>query len=148
MIAVVAASIVAGFFVVGSPLEERVRRFDDRRTTDLQFIQSEIINHWTNKERLPVNLSELRDNIRGISIPRDPETNLEYEYAILNNLAFSLCATFSRPSRNLTDSMAPQPIGDPYQNTENWEHKEGYTCFERTIDPDIYRPKTRVPAND
>jgi len=143
VIAVIAASIIAGFFIVGSPFEERIRRFDDRRVSDLQNIQTEIINYWINKESLPSALSDIRDDVRGISIPRDPETGMEYEYAVLDNLTFSLCATFSRPSRNSADSTVPRPIGDPYYNTENWEHKEGRVCFERTIDPDIYKPKTK-----
>lgn len=148
VVAVVAASIIAGFFIIGSPGEERVRRFDARRISDLQFIQSEVINFWTNKQKLPENLSLLRDDIRGVSIPKDPETGAEYEYTILGGTKFALCASFSRPTETY-GAPAQKPIpAEPYIGVENWEHKEGHVCFERTIDPDIYRPKTKTPAND
>src|SRR3989344_6217490 len=137
VIAVVAVAIIAGFFIVGSPFEERIRRFDDRRVSDLQNIQSEIINYWVSKEALPRALSDIRDDIRGIVIPKDPETGAEYEYAVRGNLAFALCATFSRRSET-TDSSTPKPALDQYYRGENWEHGEGRVCFERTIDPDIY----------
>lgn len=145
IIGIVAASILAGFFVVGSPFEERVRRFDDKRLADLQFIQSEIINHWVSKEKLPANLSEIRDDIRGVSIPSDPETGGAYEYRVVNNLTFSLCANFSRPSRNAASETTPKPLGDPYYQ-ENWMHGEGNHCFERTIDPDLYKPIEKARA--
>lgn len=147
VIVIIAAAIVAGFFIVGSPFEERIRRFDDRRVQDLQNIQSEIINYWTSKESLPNTLSDIRDDIRGIVIPKDPETGGEYEYIIRGNLTFALCATFSRASESM-NSSTPKPVRDPYYTGENWEHSEGRVCFERTIDPDIYRPKTKTPTSD
>jgi len=141
IIAIVAAAIIAGFFIVGSPLEGRVRRFDERRVSDLQFLQEEIKNYWMNKQKLPENLSLLRDDIRGVSIPKDPETGTEYEYNILGETKFALCASFSRPTETYgapTQKLVP---AEPYVGIENWEHKEGRVCFERTIDPDIYKPR-------
>lgn len=146
VISIVAASIIAGFFLAGSPFERRIRRFDERRVSDLQFLQEEIIAYWTNKERLPENLALLKDDIRGITIPKDPETGVEYEYHILGETKFALCASFKRPSALLNGNQ--KPVSAPYYEGENWEHREGRVCFERTIDPDIYRPKTKTPAND
>lgn len=147
IIGIVAISVVGGFFVVGSPFEERIRRFDQKRISDLQFIQSEIVNYWISKEKIPATLALLKDDIRGIAIPRDPETGTEYEYRTLEEMKFALCATFSRPSSAI-ESTTPRPALEPYAGIENWEHGEGRICFERTIDPDIYRPKSKVPAND
>ena len=149
IIAIVAAAIIAGFFIVGSPLEGRVRRFDERRVSDLQFLQEEIKNYWMNKQKLPENLSLLRDDIRGVSIPKDPETGTEYEYNILGETKFALCASFSRPTETYGAPTQKSVPAEPYVGIENWEHKEGRVCFERTIDPDIYRPKTKgIPAQD
>ncbi len=149
IVGIVIASVIAGFFLVGSPFEQRIRRIDERRVSDLQFIQSEIINYWTNKEKLPENLSLLRDDIRGVSIPVDPETGAEYEYKIIGERKFALCASFSRATESSgapTQKLVP---AEPYVGIENWEHREGWVCFERTIDPDIYRPKTKgIPAQD
>lgn len=148
IIGIVVISVVGGFFIVGSPFEERIRRFDKKRVSDLQFVQSEIITYWINKQKLPERLSLLKDDIRGVVIPRDPETGVEYEYAILEEKKFALCAVFSRQNSAL-EPTAARPISVPYYEGENWEHDTGRVCFERTIDPDIYRPRSKeIPAQD
>lgn len=144
VIGVVVVTVVAGFFIVGSPKEERLRRFDQQRVEQLQFIQSEILNYWMNKNQLPSQLSNLEDDIRGIRIPTDPETGSSYEYAIKGPLTFSLCAIFARQSLEseisgkYTRPIEPYPYG--YDIQQNWQHSEGYTCFDRTIDKDFYKP--------
>jgi len=149
IISIVAAAIIAGFFIVGSPFEGRVRRFDERRVSDLQFLQEEITNYWMNKQKLPENLSLLRDDIRSVSIPKDPETGTEYEYKILEKTKFALCASFSRPTETYGAQTQKSVPAEPYVGIENWEHKEGRVCFERTIDPDIYRPRSKeIPVQD
>lgn len=132
VIIIVAAAVIAGFFIVGSPRQERLRHFDERRVSDLQFIQSEIVNYWQNKGKMPENLSNLKDNIRGIIDPKDPETGAGYVYEIKNavNLNFVLCATFSKAAT----PMLVVPYG-----AENWQHSAGKVCFDRTIDKEIYK---------
>lgn len=141
IIGIVAATVIAGFFIVGSPKEERLRRFDQQRVEHLQFLQSEIVNYWMNKELLPKNLEALKDDIRGIAIPTDPETGSEYQYAIKGPLNFSLCATFAKPSLESGVNIGqPKPVAPyGYGIQENWQHDAGYTCFERIIDPEIYK---------
>jgi hypothetical protein len=142
IIAIVSATVIAGFFIVGSPQEERLRRFDQQRVEHLQFLQSEILHYWINKERLPAQLSDLQDNIRGLAIPTDPETGAEYIYEKGNDLTFTLCATFARESLDYDEiSGKPRPA-EPfgYGIQQNWQHGAGYTCFERTIDEDFYKP--------
>lgn len=139
VILIVAASIIAGFFIVGSPSKERLVRLDEGRASDLQFIQSEIVNFWMNKDRLPETLSELEDDLRGVIIPIDPESKEPYEYQIISPLSFRLCARFSTASREDLATIKPamSPFGDI---SVNWEHGLGHWCFDRTIDPDFYRP--------
>ncbi len=146
VILIVAAAIIAGFFVVGSPSEERLRRFDEKRIQDLQFIQGEIVSFWQAKARLPDDLTKLHDSIRGIIIPVDPENGQTYLYTVKSELTFELCADFNLPSyargERVAPLRAPKPavVGGQYASTfENWEHAEGFACFERTIDPDIYK---------
>ncbi|MCH7883219.1 hypothetical protein IIA95_02290 [Patescibacteria group bacterium] len=137
IIAIVAAAVIASFFVVGSPAEERMRRFDARRISDLQSIQFSIVRFWQQKERLPSSLDELQDDISGFRASSDPENREPYEYRITHNLTFELCATFVRASDE--SRFFPEP---PPKRTlsENWTHKAGRTCFERTIDPEFYPP--------
>ncbi|MDP3740907.1 MAG: hypothetical protein Q8R08_01105 [bacterium] len=151
IIIIVAAAIIAGFFMVGSPGQERLRRFDETKIRDLQTIQSEIIYFWQNKQRLPQNLDELHDSIRGFAPPTDPQSNEPYAYMVIDQLNFELCASFNLPSDGLVPSdqlfsRNPPPASDikpnpvSYDQTQNWVHQEGLTCFRRTIDPDIYKP--------
>lgn len=138
---IVVASVVFGFVVIGSPFEQRERRFDERRESDLRTIQYELINYWQRKQILPPNLSGLEDPISGFLVPKDPETGNSYEYAIVENketrAKFQLCATFKNSSvgdGHVSTSMVPK--GDYYFNV--WQHSAGRYCFDREIDPDLY----------
>ncbi|MBI2117922.1 hypothetical protein HYT95_03405, partial [Candidatus Peregrinibacteria bacterium] len=88
----VGACIIAGFFIAGSPWHQRSVRFDERRVSDLQMIQGEVLRHWQMKGALPDNLDALRDTISGFLPPSDPETGAPYEYHTTGKLAFELCA--------------------------------------------------------
>jgi len=136
---VVLASIVCGFFIIGTPAEQRDRRFDEERVEDLQILQSQIINYWIQKEALPAELDDLKDSISGFAPPEDPATDLPYEYYATGDLSFELCATFKTSS---------------YESSrKSWEHEAKRTCFERTIDPDLYKEtgglhKELIPIRD
>ena len=84
----------------------------------------------------------------------DPETGLDYSYKILKPLSFELCADFKTSSKNLRPfnsrgGPAMYPYYDSY--SQNWEHEAGEKCFERTIDPELYKPdgalKAPLPAD-
>lgn len=143
---VVLASIVGGFFIVGSPAVQRQRRFDDQRISDLQAIQYEIINYWQLKEKLPENLSDLKNSISGFIPPVDPETAQAYEYIIKEPLTFELCADFKTQGlggNNLIERPEPATYyRDPYQ--QNWDYGLGRICFSRTIDPELYKLKEQL----
>jgi len=149
VIALVAIAIISGFFIVGSPKEERLRRFDMTRVENLQFIQNEIVNFWQRKNgALPKNFDELKDDIRGISIPRDPENGSDYVYEITGAESFKFCASFNRPSLEREYSktaMRPMPAYDYYApygvSGNNWKHPAGQHCFDRKIDKDLYKPE-------
>lgn len=143
IITIVAATIVAGFFIVGSPKAERMRRFDDQRISHLQIIQSEILNFWMNKERLPKNLDELTDSLRGFKAPTDPESQIAYEYKTTGTLSFDLCATFNLTSMPENLSYPKAVYAPEFYGQENWNHAEGKVCFARTIDKELYKPVKR-----
>lgn len=140
VIGIVAAAVIAGFFIAGTPGEERLRRFDNERTSDLQTIQWQIVNYWQQKGELPAELALLEDDISGFTVPTDPETAAAYAYTVEEEHIFELCATFARPSlpetRGAAIPLRPEPAA--IKGLDNWNHEAGYTCFERTIDPDLY----------
>ena len=152
----VLASIIGGFFIIGSPFTLRMKRFDERRVNDLQNIQYQIVNFYQRKGVLPNSLDELKDPLSGFNIPLDPDTNASYEYEKVTDLptgqaslptgkaglSFKLCADFSLESDALIDSKGvsrPMPVfyGESSLN-ENWRHEKGLVCFDRKIDKDLY----------
>ena len=140
VIGVVAAAVVAGFFIVGSPQEERLRQFDDRRVSDLQTVQSQIIYYWQRKVALPPNLDALDDDISGFRHSHDPETGAEYEYRVTGPESFQLCAVFSRPSSGDAARVAMPFPANGISSMEIWQHGEGKVCFDRKIDKELYPP--------
>lgn len=143
-IVLVAANVVTGFFMVGSPKQERLARFDAQRVNDLQMIQNELINFWQQKDRLPATLDELKNDITGFMPPTDPETVLPYEYQATAPLAFELCAQFTTSiEKDASKGRTPAvPYPAPYyEGLENWAHDAGRACFIRTIDPERFRPE-------
>lgn len=143
VVGVIACSVVFGFYVVGSPQNQRTVRFDERRAQDLSSLQNQIINYWQKKNDLPKNLNVLANDILGIVVPRDPKTGAAYEYSVLGKLKFELCATFETSSSNDTSGRTkPLLLSYPYPGgaIETWQHNAERTCFERTIDPDLFKP--------
>lgn len=149
--------VVWSFSIMGSPKEQRAWRLDNKRVSDLQNLQSQIINYWQQKEKLPTSLVELSNPMTGYSLPVDPEFEKgnKYEYIMKDNLAFELCATFTaeipkgwqeynyggvmpmyKETSDVAISSAPYPSGI----NDSWDHKIGRTCYTRTIDKDIYPP--------
>ena len=133
---VVAVAVIAGFFIIGSPLTQRERRFDEQRIYGLQTIQIEIANYWQNNGKLPATLSDLKNDISGFVAPVDPETGVAYEYRPTGALTFDLCADF-KTVLTMTSPKVTSPY--PY-NTDDWSHTAGHVCFNRTINPNLYPP--------
>ena len=108
---VVLASIVTGFFVVGSPKEERMRRFDSERVAHLQQLQFNIIEYWRSKGKLPVKLADLNDPTRGVIVPVDPDPDKKgepYGYEIKGPETFELCATFQTETVSVSENISPR----------------------------------------
>ncbi len=132
-------AVVAGFFIIGSPAEMRLSRFDEQKVNDLSNIQWQIVNYWQQKEALPETLDALKDPISGFTLPVDPQTGDAYAYRVVSPLAFELCADFNRATDAASDSLTR-----PYDSlNENWAHAAGETCFTRTIDPERYPPYSK-----
>ena len=150
IIAVVAIAIIAGFFVLGTPQAERLKKIDYQKTFNLQDLQYQVIEYWQNKKKLPENQDQLINDVIGKRPPVDPETKAPYVYRIVEGkeLTFEICADFLTESGS-SDLVEPYPLYG-YYGTEpadwNWQHGIGQTCFERTIDPDLFsQPPNQYP---
>lgn len=137
----VAVAAIGGFFLIGSPKEARLLRFDEQRVMDLQNIQWQVVNFWQSKGRLPESLANLQDPIAGFSASVDPETKDSYEYQMKAETIFELCAVFSRPSSARDQQQILKAVSyfpAPFSQDQNWAHEAGRACFERTIDKELY----------
>ena len=135
--AVVILAIIAGFFIMGSPSQVRLYRFDAQKVSDLQTIQYQITNYYQQKEALPTQLDQLNDPLSGTTVPNDPQGGV-YRYEKVTEESFKLCATFNADTQNKQASVAmPAMYG---VEGENWQHGVGEMCFDRTIDPERYPP--------
>ena len=139
------AVIIAGFFIVGSPMQARDIRVDMQRVSDLQNIQSQIVSYYQMKEELPTGLSELSDPLSYFTLPLDPVSGADYGYRKIDDLSFEVCAVFAREGKDMTgrggfegDISSPYP--GPDGSLQNWMHGAGEQCFTRTIDPERYPP--------
>ncbi|MFA5742460.1 MAG: DUF5671 domain-containing protein [Candidatus Paceibacterota bacterium] len=141
--AVILASIIYGFFLVGSPAKQRDLRFDEQRVSSLQQIQNSAVEYWQQKNQLPQNLEEM--NKLGYGTPTDPETGKQYEYSATSEISFRLCADFKaafKTENNNANTLyyySPRGIATIPQN---WVHDAGQTCFDSTIDKDFYKVQT------
>ena len=142
----VLALVVGAFFIVGSPMTARQIQFDQQRVGDLQNIQYQVVNYWQRKGALPTMLTDLDDSISGYVAPMDPQTGQPYEYYVKDSagLTFELCAVFNLESMANNPKTAPVPAMYRNEMSQNWDHASGRTCFERTIDRQLYPPMEKV----
>ncbi len=122
--AVVVISVVAGIIIIGSPTEGRFRQLDSGRVSDLRGVMSASDLFWARNERLPASLAELAEDPRTSINTVDPGTGEPYEYRILDDDTYELCATFDRPS----SPVPARPTAD------FWRHSAGRQCFELEVD--------------
>jgi len=141
---IVLAAIIGAFFIIGSPITARLIQYDQQKISDLQGIQSQIVNYWQRKEVLPNFLSDLNDPISSYMIPNDPQTNQPYEYVLKNaeSLSFELCANFNKTGKDVFGQA--KPMSNISKTPDNWDHPAGEYCFERTIDKQLYPPLNKV----
>ena len=139
--AVLIVVIVAGFFIVGTPAEQRNMRFDRQRVEDLRIIQGQVFSFYSQKQQLPKAIGDLKTDVTGFVTPLDPETNLPYEYTLTGDLTFDLCATFAseqKASEDRRPGYTPYDYVGPYSLLDsNWDHGTGRVCFDQTIDPEL-----------
>jgi hypothetical protein len=142
------AIVVAGVLLAGSPFQQRLVRFDQQKTSDLQVIQSQVLNYWTQKGSLPTTLGDLKDSISGFQPPVDPQSGQAYEYIKTGATSFQLCANFNVAANGASDARGVPAVPSGYYEglgtNESWMHDTGRQCFDRTIDTQLYPPKPQV----
>jgi hypothetical protein len=127
---VMLAAIVVGLIVIGSPGEYRLRRFDQKRVSDLVSISNTIRSYRLTHEDLPQKLDELAPSQPYITHSlRDP-VGRPYEYAVKNAFSYELCAEFD----TATDAITPANFGSIFE-----KHGIGRQCFVQEARPPARR---------
>lgn len=116
----VAAAIAGGLVLVGSPREARLERLDVERVADLRRISSAVEMFHARTGALPASLDDIGPQGAWRQPPVDPETGAPYEYRVLEERRYELCATFSRAS----EDRPPGGNADVL-----WAHTAGRQCF-------------------
>jgi hypothetical protein len=118
---IVTAAIVAGLFVIGGPGEARLERLDVERIEDLRRIEQAVDEVWRRGNALPPSLDSLRAAGRLMSDDLiDPTTGESYDYRVLSDSTYELCATFDRASDDTPTTYSLTDIGN---------HEAGRHCY-------------------
>ena len=140
----VVSSVSYGIYLVGTPAEQRTLKFDQRRVGDLTDISFAVASYWEDTDRLPETLADLQGRQTFIRSAEDPETGEPYEYRVLSEKVYELCAVFN------ADSASQKREFPPAFSDRVWEHSAGRVCFgleaespeglERKLEPVPARP--------
>jgi hypothetical protein len=124
---VVAASIIAGVVVVGTPSAQRRQRLDALRIEDLQRLQQLVLSYTSLHRRLPESLEVLAQEPGYAPSRNDPESGAPYIYEPLSRDTFRVCAAFATSSNNEQEINSKLDRG-------TWAHRVGKQCFDRHAD--------------
>jgi hypothetical protein len=117
-------AVLAGFYVMGSPTQQRKRHLDNQRVLALSMMSNSIHLYWSQHGALPSERSAISIDPRW---QNDPITDKPYAYSRMGEDSYSLCANFEVASDGEdTDEPLPHmyvPTGD------RWKHPAGAHCF-------------------
>ena len=125
VVVAVVSAVVYGLTLVGTPAQQRLIQFDERRVSDLQSITYNIDSYWQRNDSLPASLEDLRDPLYSLNSFVDPKTGEPYEYRVTSDTAYELCATFETDSSEYEGQALPYFPG----GVSFWEHGIGRPCF-------------------
>jgi len=125
--AVVAIAAVGYSIWLNPPSENRARALDQKRLGNLAQTEIAIEAYYTIHHALPADLKALDGKDNRLMPPnwRDPETQRPFDYEIVDQTSYRLCAVFARQSEK----------GDnPYVSMQK-QHNAGRDCFQYNVVP-------------
>src|SRR6185437_8532699 len=138
-------AVVYGFSIIPSPAKEQVIATDAKRVSDLSNIQTTVDNYYQTHNVLPTTLDQLKSQAYSPSTPldkTDPQTNKPYEYTVMSQYNYQLCATFATDStKDQTDPNDTTSVSYPVYNGD-FTHPAGHFCFTEKEQPPYNGPIT------
>ena len=126
----VTTSVGVGLYVISSPAEQRMMKLDDQRLRDLKKLSDRVDRYWVAFEMLPETLEDMLGAQQSDRVPKDPVSEKAYDYEVVGDNQYRLCAVFDMASRESA-------------RLDDWYHEVGDWCF--TITPansEVPRPKS------
>jgi len=122
---VVILVFVASLFIVESPTETRNRKVDQSILENFSQIESAANEYYNTNKKLPDSLDMIREEYRYILEKNivDPITNEKYEYKVVDEKNFEICANFRTSNKNNQDNRFD------YYLDQEWQHDAGYQCL-------------------
>jgi hypothetical protein len=120
---VVLAVLALALRELGSPSAQREVRMDERREHDLSMLAVQVRGHWLLERALPPDLATLASKPGSTLSTRDPATGAPYEYEIVADDRYRLCATF-------TTDTAQDRVGRR-RVVNDYPHARGRQCFDK-----------------
>lgn len=139
-LAVIIITFIASLFIVESPTETRKRKIDDMALNSFFNIDSAIDLYYSDFGKLPADLDALKEESNYLSDRdlEDPETKKRFEYNILEDGRYELCANFRTTNKD-DEEFKYEFFG------ENRLHDAGYQCLKRKArDEDVKEVPLRV----
>ena len=123
VVLLVVACLAYSMFLLGTPGEQRSLRFDEQRISDLKNISRNVDLYWETNQNLPESFDDMSGPRYSIFSIHDPESEEEYEYRVIEEVAYELCAIFTTDSAEIRSP-------DLRFSEEAWAHGIGRTCFQ------------------
>ena len=125
--------VATGFIVGGTPASLQEIALDTKRISDFETIKQAVDFYFKENNKLPVSTDKLNMQTKLV----DPTTYKQYDYEIISNSSYKLCAEFSTDS-NQTENM--------YPSSSIKKHNKGYDCVIYQVS-NIGLPGIRQPGN-
>lgn len=110
------SAVIGSFFLIDSPAVARMKNFDRLRIDHLNQLNNLIQYQYSQDKVLPADLAAAK-----FSHLVDPENGRPYDYQVVADKKYELCATFSLP--------AERQDGFHFGPADWYFHDAGYQCF-------------------
>ena len=128
-IVVVIAGVGYSTYVIGTPGQQRDIRLDQERTDNLRNISRNIDIFLELNGEIPASLGKLTGPKYHVQSIGDPDSGAPYEYRIVEDADYELCAVFATASSERNE-------GYRSFSESVWDHGVGRTCFQLTAKAD------------
>ena len=129
---IIIAAFASALLIVESPKQARDRKLDNAILEDFSTISNGLNNYYSDNQKLPATLEELKFEVLFMTEDnlRDPDTSQAYEYIVMGDKKYQLCAVFR------TSNVDYQDVNIQFYR-ETWPHKAGKQCIEKSIERSI-----------